>query len=501
MHSLDAKETLLNLGISADEIAIKTSSQNDIEDVDLFSQQCSIRYLITKEALKEGWDCSFAYILGVIPNVNSDTSITQLIGRILRQPNAKKTHIRELDESYVYYAKGDSQLLIDHVKAGFTREGLEDLVGKIKPRKTGEEIETKSAPIKKEIAKKYRGSLYLPIWLVVEEAKHRRKLSYDVDIKSGLEFETVSLTKEDIRVISEALSEETRERKPFAITLDEQSRTKYHDESIQKVGGDEINISYLTRRMAEIIENPFLARKKSEEFLNYLIKNLGQEKVHQHFGFIVAELFSLLDRYRMKKEELVFTELLKVGTLKLIVSDDEEIGYAVPRQDEVSLDHSPRMYQRNLYDYVEESSFNSLERRVAQTLDEQEKLIWWFRNKVSRGWYSIQGWRKDKIRPDFVAAKRKDDGTVELVYVLESKGEHLIGNSDTEYKNNVLQKMTDTKIEPIQMEFKFGKVNDRAAFYIIEDGKEEEKVRTLFADRSSKQSGTSFKYPKIKSKR
>jgi type III restriction enzyme len=123
------------------------------------------------------------------------------------------------------------------------------------------------------------------------------------------------------------------------------------------------------------------------------------------------------------------------------------------------------MYERNLYEYVEESSFNSLERKVAQTLDEQEKLIWWFRNKVSRGWYSIQGWKKNKIRPDFVAAKQKDDGTVELVYVLESKGEHLVGNSDTEYKNNVLQKMTDTKVESIQMEFKFGKVNDRAAFY------------------------------------
>jgi type III restriction enzyme len=499
VHSLDAKENLINLGISADEIAIKTSSQNDIEDVDLFSRQCSIRYLITKEALKEGWDCSFAYILGVIPNVNSDTSIIQLIGRILRQPNAKKTHIRELDESYVYYAKGDSQILIDHVKAGFTREGLEDLIGKIKPRKTGEEIGTKPAPIKKEIAKKYRGSLYLPIWLIVEDAKHRRKLNYDIDIKSELEFETVTLTKEDIRIISEALSEETKERKPFAITLDEQSHTKYHDESIQKVSGDEINISYLTRRMAEIVENPFLARKKAEEFLDDLIKSLGKERLHQHFGFIVAELFSILDRYRMKKEELVFTQLLKAGTLKLTVSDDEEIGYAVPKHDEVSLDHAPKMYERNLYEYVEESSFNSLERKVAQTLDEQEKLVWWFRNKVSRGWYSIQGWRKDKIRPDFVAAKRKEDGTVELVYVLESKGEHLVGNADTEYKSNVLQKMTDTKIEPIQMEFKFGKVNDRAAFYIIEDGKEEEKVRSLFVDNNSLEVGK-IRYSKKKNR-
>ena len=105
--------------MNPDEIGIKTSSQNDIEDVDLFSSDCPVRYLITKEALREGWDCSFAYILGVIPNVNSDTGITQLVGRILRQPNARKTGVKELDESYVYYSKGDTRQMLEKVSAGF----------------------------------------------------------------------------------------------------------------------------------------------------------------------------------------------------------------------------------------------------------------------------------------------------------------------------------------------------------------------------------------------
>ena len=94
VHSLDVKELLIQLGINADEIAIKTSSQNDIENINLLSSHCPIRYIITKEALKEGWDCPFAYILGIIPNVNSSTSVTQLVGRILRQPYAKKFGIK-----------------------------------------------------------------------------------------------------------------------------------------------------------------------------------------------------------------------------------------------------------------------------------------------------------------------------------------------------------------------------------------------------------------------
>jgi type III restriction enzyme len=105
VHSLDVKEYLIDQKINPGEIAIKTATQNDIEDVDLLSQDCSIRYIITKEALREGWDCPFAYILGIIPNANSDTGITQLIGRILRQPYVKKTGITELDESYVFYSR------------------------------------------------------------------------------------------------------------------------------------------------------------------------------------------------------------------------------------------------------------------------------------------------------------------------------------------------------------------------------------------------------------
>src|SRR3972149_7675604 len=98
VHSLDAKEHLIELGINFEEIAIKTSVQNDIEDVDLFSSDCPVRYIITKEALREGWDCSFAYILGIIPNVGSNAGVTQLVGRILRKANAKKTGIKKSTE-------------------------------------------------------------------------------------------------------------------------------------------------------------------------------------------------------------------------------------------------------------------------------------------------------------------------------------------------------------------------------------------------------------------
>ena len=131
---------------------------------------------------------------------------------------------------------------------------------------------------------------------------------------------------------------------------------------------------------------------------------------------------------------------------------------------------------------MEVSSLNSLETKVAHLLDNQEKLIWWFRNNVSRGYYAIQGWRKDKIRPDFVAAKKKTDGSLELVYVLESKGEHLLGNDDTVYKDSMLTQMTQTPVKPYQMELEFGKINDKVGFYLVSQGDEDRKIGTLFSD-------------------
>ena len=76
--------------INPDEIAIKSSSQNDIEDVNLFSQDCNIRYIITKEALRKAGTVPLRIFAGIIPNVNSDTGITQLVGRILRRPSPEK---------------------------------------------------------------------------------------------------------------------------------------------------------------------------------------------------------------------------------------------------------------------------------------------------------------------------------------------------------------------------------------------------------------------------
>src|SRR5947207_8936844 len=107
IHADDVKDYLVNTRqIPEEQVAIKTSQLDELKEVDevggLLARDCAIRYIITKQALQEGWDCPFASVLTILTNPGSKNALTQLVGRILRQPYARKTGIAALDESYVF---------------------------------------------------------------------------------------------------------------------------------------------------------------------------------------------------------------------------------------------------------------------------------------------------------------------------------------------------------------------------------------------------------------
>jgi type III restriction enzyme len=82
------------------EIAIATGEQKELDGIDVFSRTCPIKYIITIEALKEGWDCSFAYVLCSLANVKSNTAVEQLLGRVMRMPYATLRKTTSLNKAY-----------------------------------------------------------------------------------------------------------------------------------------------------------------------------------------------------------------------------------------------------------------------------------------------------------------------------------------------------------------------------------------------------------------
>ncbi len=120
------KEKLIELKIPVEQIKIKTASINEIKGIDLISKDCEVRYIITINALKEGWDCPFAYILASLADKSSAVDVEQILGRVLRQPYVMKHNFPLLNLSYVLTASSKFLDTLDNIVKGLNKAGFSD---------------------------------------------------------------------------------------------------------------------------------------------------------------------------------------------------------------------------------------------------------------------------------------------------------------------------------------------------------------------------------------
>jgi type III restriction enzyme len=118
------KERLIELGIPAEQVKIKTAEINELKGIDLLSRECPVRYIITVNALKEGWDCPFAYVLASLANRNSPVDVEQIVGRVLRQPHVVQHRQAALNMSYVFTASNQFLTTLDTIVKGLNRAGF-----------------------------------------------------------------------------------------------------------------------------------------------------------------------------------------------------------------------------------------------------------------------------------------------------------------------------------------------------------------------------------------
>jgi type III restriction enzyme len=104
--------------INPDHIAIHTGKRKDLDDTDILSRECPIRYIITVDKLKEGWDCPFAYVLCSVADQFSATAVEQLMGRVLRMPKARLKRRDALNRAYAYVASTNFDETAQKLKDG-----------------------------------------------------------------------------------------------------------------------------------------------------------------------------------------------------------------------------------------------------------------------------------------------------------------------------------------------------------------------------------------------
>ncbi|SEN22476.1 type III restriction enzyme [Nitrosospira multiformis] len=138
-----------NEGIDENRIAIATGAQRGLDGIDLFDPACIIEIIITVQALKEGWDCSFAYVFCSVANIRSSKDVEQLLGRVLRMPYARRRAVEELNRAYAHvsspsFAQAANDLKDALVSMGFEREEVETV---IQPQQDLLEGSTPSLPL------------------------------------------------------------------------------------------------------------------------------------------------------------------------------------------------------------------------------------------------------------------------------------------------------------------------------------------------------------------
>lgn len=435
------KEYLLSAKIPEDEIAIKTSGRNDLEGINLFSRKCKIRYIITVSALAEGWDCSFAYVLISVANVGAKIAVEQIIGRIIRMPYAKRKENETLNRSYIFASARNFNEAANNIISGLEKNGYSRL-DLIAASSNGYAV---SDP--KEVGRAVKIDLSIPMVSLSDEritfeelvgedfelAKHNAEfdfiIHYDndgraiIDIEDGNKWhkgkqQILNLTYKDKNFSKQELVQWLDKKLRFTL-LEKTDKTKF----IEKAVDHQLKL----RSLAELSVNRYLLLDRLGEVINSVLEEHAKRRFDQ-----------FMDEKKIATKP--FEHFPKTITLK------QEI---------------PQEFNKNYYEKIDKLNKEELNFVERLDLDTLPNINFWVRNREKQDPFFIQGWKKNKFYPDFVAVTKKGN-----IVALEWKGEDRVSNENTEYKVTIGEMWT-----------RLG--NGKLHFYLVHNGNIEEVLSSI----------------------
>lgn len=297
VHALDARDFLIaKCGVSPDQVAIKSSERDDIESHNLLDLACPIRYIITRQALQEGWDCPFAYVLAVLTNAEATTGLAQLVGRVLRQPYARKTGLPALDESYVYCCRHASHQALQAIRAGLADEGLGEVAGEV--------IHTHTvAPNGRDGAHQTEArhtsacNTARPHFVVADGNGGWRAIKYEIDVLSRIDWEQVD--RECLATIDLDADVQSGKTGPFA----------------ESGSISDADLVLIARQLADIMPSPWAAYDFARDALTRLRRRYADTVIRRDLGFVIEALKQRLAGERDRLMLRAIGALIEQGAL------------------------------------------------------------------------------------------------------------------------------------------------------------------------------------------
>ena len=434
IHAEDVREYLTqNLRVPADSIRVKSAENDELGKEDLLSEFSKVRWIITKSALMEGWDCPFAYLLVMLDNTQAQRAITQLIGRVMRQPGAQLTGRELLDQCYVYCNNVDVGTVVSQVKNGLEAEGLTGLDDEVMGGSQQEyEVQQRTVHRRERFQSQ---AIFLPI-VLHKNGDDWVQLDYQSHILPHIDWSKIEPSD------PKASAPDSARRQSATVDMDE-TPPIYHAEQALYIDKT-VKVSDFTRHLSDILPNPWHAARIAEQLSEHL-KRKGETEadIYDRRAYLAHQLREHVKNEVETQAEQIFDTKLKKGEIRFDLETGQP-NFRMVRNYDIQVHSDDRQLVRrygeplqlSLFESVFEQHFdNELEKKFACYLDEQKAIQWWHRVAVrQQGEYYLQGWKQERIYPDFVGMASET-----RLLIFETKGEHLLGNPDTEYKRKVLK--------------------------------------------------------------
>jgi type III restriction enzyme len=294
------------------------------------------------------------------------------------------------------------------------------------------------------IRKAFRGKRILVPRVLHREGKRSfRDLDYEADVLGCIDFDALSYRKaNEFNIIDYDVGRQQ------GFTIDIKDSGTFDLES--KIAGREVIVEQaldrpgLIRRMLDVVPNPWQAARILDDALAILrSKDSEANIINARLNLVEAIKRDLQEQLELAAEE-VFRSKVKSGDIvfRLLAPPLDDLNFKFVEQFKTHvamgdagaplLKFGGKPLERALYDRVFKKDVNGFEADVALYMDDNDAVRWWWRIAARREW-GLQGWMRNKVYPDFLIHLETEGDTARLL-VLETKGKHLEGSEDTEFK-------------------------------------------------------------------
>ncbi len=440
--------------IPEDQIKKATGEEYEL-DGDLLAEDCSVRYIITKQALREGWDCSFAYVLCSVAEMSSATAVEQILGRVLRLPNVVKKENHELNYAYAYVSSlkfGETAKALQDalVHNGFERQEAKDLIRST----TNQPWLIENAPLfnipaeEDEAQREIKKTPFSIPVLAVKQGKLLEQFN-----ESFFMDRPIALAKCDPYLSEEEFPKDSPDNITVEIDITDAGKMKsnfireVHTQSYLIASDQRVTKQALANWLDRSIPHKSIPQNESMVFLFGMVERLLENR-RWTLEDLWREKYRLREAARRKIEQFqreVETNayqdfLFATKEFELVVTPEK--CFTFPAED-YPCPANNTLYQHNFknhyYQVVGELKPQGEEFDCARFLDTHPKVKRWIRNLEGHPKFSF--WLQtatDKFYPDFVC-----ELTNGKFLVVEYKGEHLWSNDDSKEKRTIGEKWAE----------------------------------------------------------